>query len=264
MNFEVENGFLGLMRDIILKLVEIAHDDEMVRSIFGMCFEFFLWKSHSFFKMIRMGRRLVANPHHGFLYNPQQKETRVSFLLEGVHRTFFLDRVLTSGIVKLTLLVSQFEKIAFFRVGVARESDVHSIMSGCLGSSEGGKGVAFCLRSPATYPYGCYFYNNDGSRTTLPLKGISQMPIEAEVDSNKHIMCFAHGAPGIRPYAVVNIPTKIMLGFTGCTKGLTVHVQSMRSLLKPTLTPSSYPFERILWAEVPKNKPKRQKIRFSS
>ncbi|GHV29515.1 hypothetical protein FACS189481_2390 [Clostridia bacterium] len=46
--YEVENGLIGLKRDIFLRLLIFAKDVTMVRALFGTCQEALLWRQHSF------------------------------------------------------------------------------------------------------------------------------------------------------------------------------------------------------------------------
>lgn len=62
-DFEVENGFLGMRRDAILRLcglvgmrAGIAHEikDKIIKSVLGMCLELAVWRTHSLFINFRL------------------------------------------------------------------------------------------------------------------------------------------------------------------------------------------------------------------
>ncbi|GHT92634.1 hypothetical protein FACS1894122_06730 [Alphaproteobacteria bacterium] len=48
--YEVANGFNGMMRDVIIRLMGIICDDEKVRQILGMNYEIYAFKNHAYFQ----------------------------------------------------------------------------------------------------------------------------------------------------------------------------------------------------------------------
>ncbi|GHU11361.1 hypothetical protein FACS189449_02670 [Alphaproteobacteria bacterium] len=60
---EVENGFPGMKRDLVIRLCRLVNNVAKIRSIIGMSQEHFLWKHHAFFveNRIDLSRGLVEH-----------------------------------------------------------------------------------------------------------------------------------------------------------------------------------------------------------
>lgn len=70
MDFCVVNGFVGMRRDVVLKIVMIlGFQIEKIKAIIGMCCETFEWKMHFFFQKIRR-HFLHSNNNEYKLYYP--------------------------------------------------------------------------------------------------------------------------------------------------------------------------------------------------
>jgi hypothetical protein len=66
--YEVENGLLGLKRDLIIKLAGIQKNEDSLRNIIGLCKEISKYKEHFLFNIYRFFPQILSlkygHPEH--------------------------------------------------------------------------------------------------------------------------------------------------------------------------------------------------------
>lgn len=103
--FEIPNGFLGMQRDIILRLCDLLWQSNKIRLIIGMCLEQFKWRSNSYFQMIK-------NKNLAFNINSRNPYLIITDAIHWIQcmftsnwYTIFLDRIILEGIFRWTVQI---------------------------------------------------------------------------------------------------------------------------------------------------------------
>lgn len=179
----VTNGLLGMMRDVLLRLMGIIKDAGTIRKIFGMCQEFLKFRKHRFFKKIREGNfnyRLSATPHNCVI-----KKLDVDFSGNERLTLYFLPKIV-SGVVKLSFTVKNISFSYPFCVGVVEPENCSSDCCIGFGANNGG---CLCIHADSV----C-LKNNRALLTVIDSKCKIQNDhpvfIEMEVNMNEHLLYF--------------------------------------------------------------------------
>lgn len=115
-SYQVCNGLTGIKRDALLRLCHVIEmqlvcgedENQKIRTIIGISLEHFMWKTHSYFISNRRNTypSILPNDKGGYKLSLTRSGTRCSFHTEYEHRTVFLDRALTAGIVNWTVQIA--------------------------------------------------------------------------------------------------------------------------------------------------------------
>lgn len=135
--YEVENGLLGVKRDIFLKLTNLCGGKlQKIRSMIGMCSQCYSWKLHSHFKLFRF-----RNTHFPFSLRPSSRGKYDIIVIptsDGTKLSFYsscvacMDPVMTEGIFRWTVRLSFDDRTSsHFQIGVTHSDNSlkHSILT---------------------------------------------------------------------------------------------------------------------------------------
>lgn len=68
-DYEVLNGFVGLNRDSLMRLLKICKYEANIRNVVGMGKMFYFWSKEAIFRWVRILHVIIAFPHYGDFYD---------------------------------------------------------------------------------------------------------------------------------------------------------------------------------------------------
>lgn len=222
-SFEVQNGFLGMKRDVILRLFNFLWDDSCkVKMTVGMCEEHCVWIKHSYFlenKPLKIPVSFRINEKGLLKYTHTPLGETCLFENGSEFRTVFLDYVVAKGFIRWTVKISYGEsKSSYFWIGAAPPD----LLDKCAGNALG-------MKAHGTWSFS-FFKTKKIQRSNLfGMRTSSYIPhlatsvpdgsmVAVEADAAACTLSFF--VDGVKvPHGFSHTPFPLYLGISTCTVG---------------------------------------------
>lgn len=220
-DYIVNNGFLGMMRDVIFKLLEtMRFNEKNLKSLLGMCQEIYIWKTHYFFLEIRNN---LFSFHDRVI---QVTNTGRRLVWQSRFRnTFFVDIKMTKGLYKITIEGCNNTNYINIEFGLAEKRLLHTLTTTLLSSHSSGtcaidnSGIDCGRNRQITYNFFRYQYN---------------VALSLEFDRDRHILYFFINKRRT-PYCIIQVPSSVHFAVSGTDEGTIIEVRSVERLTTPTI-----------------------------
>lgn len=123
-SFEVQNGVTGMRRDVVIGVLLRVDQEKDMRAVIGMSTEHFLWKKHSYFKLMLQKFVFMWSDKHKssqIKVSRQKKTASVVGSVKGLHIILMHSRKLTCGVVTITLRLLRMPVMGKYALGVLFE-----------------------------------------------------------------------------------------------------------------------------------------------
>lgn len=220
-SFEVQNGMSGMMRDVIIHLCAMCNSSLNIRTIIGMCMEYYTWINHSYFKKIRAAVGFKQNPFCGYTVWHKAAEVSISFNIDGRDgiRTVFIDSPITKDICQWTVRIKYSkDTISNFSIGAVPSNRLMVCYSSRIGLSGSDSGCSFHFQGEP-YPLSFIHGVRESPRLGTKVSDDSLVTIEAAVQNYTASLFFFVASVQV-PYVVMKVPCPMHFGISGCGKPL--------------------------------------------
>lgn len=253
-SFEVNNGLLGTMRDVLLHLCFVIENkstldgrkkDACIRAIFGVCQKHIEWKRNKYFvngriQFIYPKTALRPNPTGGCIISRTSIGEKCDFSTDSPH-TVFLDTVIREGVFRWTVRIkygmSKAEDSGFY-LGAVPVSLIDRCHEDVLGSAYS-LGVGTCClvfwRGEKKWRLFAHLRGVEGEES-LPRRG-SDVPDDSlvvlEIDAYACTIFFIVNGKRF-PYGISEVPIPTCLGMSACYQPSSFTSVSFARLPAPT------------------------------
>lgn len=249
--YDVENGLLGMLRDVIIRLcVFMGEKSHCIKAVMGICEHQVKWKSHYYFQSIRknyLAHSFRPNPFGGCLLTLTIDGWRCYFqeysLSYEPERTIFLNKPINEGIISWSVKINYGDNTNFssLQIGVALTGPIGSAKmdSDCrrLGNNNLNNEFSSCCFS--FWRYGTYKSGLVGAAGTARIPD-GETPVEdgsvvtAEMDSERKTLSFFVNKKKI-PRVITTLSAPVHFGMSGSPNSSFVSLSLCR-LASPTLS----------------------------